>query len=825
MARAKEVVDLWRQKSQASAAINKQKKLAVIDGHLQLTNGARDLRQRHFHATNPPSLRAFTSPAPSSTTQPLPEHQAQGSSERHGSLTPEGKKQAAAAANALSGQNALFRSGSPSSKREASEKRWAAYASTPVAFNKKPVDWPVQESSKENAPPQISTHTKPLLQYFEQELSRLKSKSVRKAEPHQSGHSTTTGPAPLNEDQYAYARAYPEPAEPAEPAEPTDPFPLVNLKEALTTSADKFLRTFEGFATDIVSMASMAIQDSKTIAHDLNAITVTDDLVQFQQKLHEASNAAAAVMGRSTTQDPRKVSKASQTNENLGPSPTSCRVSAGPRDHEIKGNTGCTGSKSLDTHQDPRNKGPVKAPFEVESVVARRYVIYDNICGPCRLQYLVRWTNYGPEEDVWYDAENLLDCKNLVDAFELENPMRVHPEVFLDQPGLIGQTDDKFKAEREADVLHNRTAGDRMMACPRAPPSNPALVPPPPVQCHIPASKMPSTMSGINKEPVPRKNLRQCQSWHPSSDSDAASSRQFHLSPFTATKAEGPSVEPPSLHVNLDSTAQIEPVKPCLSKPPAVSSPEDPITHGFYPAPRDKSVRFSITDPWAEKEKAQAAWAASEPSPSCFDKGQYPLQRAETENLGSSSEASTSKPLSRSKSLESAIPCMPWDASDDYLDSLGEPAENWSNKGKKRAWRASSPLVQRRKVMHSRNSKAASVLRGGHGESSTSTAEAAIGGCDWMKEIDHAAKQLETTQFKEASVEPTTQGDAVGQQIEDCRVRLLEMGFSPNMAQDAAVHAKGDVSKAVDELEGDQVANEIFRTENGYWVPGGWQGI
>jgi hypothetical protein len=35
-----------------------------------------------------------------------------------------------------------------------------------------------------------------------------------------------------------------------------------------------------------------------------------------------------------------------------------------------------------------------------------------------KVQYLVRWKNYGPEDDTWMDVDELVDCTELVEDYE-----------------------------------------------------------------------------------------------------------------------------------------------------------------------------------------------------------------------------------------------------------------------------------------------------------------------------------------------------------------------------------------------------------------------
>ena len=55
---------------------------------------------------------------------------------------------------------------------------------------------------------------------------------------------------------------------------------------------------------------------------------------------------------------------------------------------------------------------PVEDQWEVAAIVKKRTTRR-------RQQYLVRWKNFGPEDDTWMDIDNLEDCAELVRDYEV----------------------------------------------------------------------------------------------------------------------------------------------------------------------------------------------------------------------------------------------------------------------------------------------------------------------------------------------------------------------------------------------------------------------
>lgn len=86
-------------------------------------------------------------------------------------------------------------------------------------------------------------------------------------------------------------------------------------------------------------------------------------------------------------------------------------------------------TQSAPETRSPREFSPKPASrknFTVEKLIARRYISYHAPRGPRITQYLVRWVGHGPEEDVWYDVESLVDCASLVDEYEARHPEYAH---------------------------------------------------------------------------------------------------------------------------------------------------------------------------------------------------------------------------------------------------------------------------------------------------------------------------------------------------------------------------------------------------------------
>ena len=68
--------------------------------------------------------------------------------------------------------------------------------------------------------------------------------------------------------------------------------------------------------------------------------------------------------------------------------------------------------------------------WEVEEVLSERYNKRRK-----RQEYLVKWKNFGPEQNTWEPSENLSHCQELLDDFRaLRNPVDVASTFFLPSP-------------------------------------------------------------------------------------------------------------------------------------------------------------------------------------------------------------------------------------------------------------------------------------------------------------------------------------------------------------------------------------------------------
>ena len=295
-------------------------------------------------------------------------------------------------------------------------------------------------------------------------------------------------------------------------------------------------------------------------------------------------------------------------------------------------------------------EGRDRSSFEADRILAKRYISYNSTSGPTKKQYLIHWVGHGAEHDVWYDAENLGGCKGLIDQFEeASGPGKAEkPELSLEEVYLI----------------HLRTAGDRMVASRRwehFPSTNAATAIPiraiPPTasasKCQdleesrsfrhalvddahckqmkkdsnpcgaleqLPTAGRTSSVEGVqaradDSRADAQSTLRHRKSWHPTSDQNysqraasptTAAERYPAMTSFEAAYA-GPLT---SKRRSLPSDGSLPSTSPDPARLQAGEHCRAWYEPSQQPYPKDKTVRFALTDPWMEKKRAQERWEA-----------------------------------------------------------------------------------------------------------------------------------------------------------------------------------------------------------------------
>ena len=276
--------------------------------------------------------------------------------------------------------------------------------------------------------------------------------------------------------------------------------------------------------------------------------------------------------------------------------------------------------------------------FEADKILAKRYISYNNVHGPSKKQYLIRWVGHGPEHDVWYDTENLGGCKGLVEQFE----KAALSKNFL--PTNLSRD--------ELHSIHLRTAGDRMVASRKweeteeiensrkfytdegyrqrrlrdlrkahakeieKAKASEDHVKAPAVAAR--ASSVEDLRTAASAQPNSQSTLRHRKSWHPTSTTTSmpraaspttAAERYPTLGTFEAAHHYGPVHDKGSCFPAINGWASSQ-MPWSLDYPQVEESRRAWFDQAGYPYPKDKSVRFDLTDPWAEKKLAQRQWQA-----------------------------------------------------------------------------------------------------------------------------------------------------------------------------------------------------------------------
>ncbi|KAL9051831.1 MAG: hypothetical protein Q9162_005772 [Coniocarpon cinnabarinum] len=287
-----------------------------------------------------------------------------------------------------------------------------------------------------------------------------------------------------------------------------------------------------------------------------------------------------------------------------------------------------------------------KTAFEADKILAKRYLSYNHMCGPTKLQYLIHWVGHGSEHDVWYDAENLGGCRGLVDLYERAL-----------QGKSVLRKDPLEPSKDELHAIHLRTAGDRTVASRKweeaweivkhreshmsaaalqkqhmTKVKTAAAEPAEPANVEARSSSLDTPSTGGPSVAGSQSTLRHRKSWHPSS---TPTPLHRAISPMAVAQEKYPAIAnfEAAHHQGKDDRRKSVPNFSSAPYPldfPQASDFSPARCESTFPGPstKDKSVRFAAAhDPWVEKEFAQAAWH---------------LKQDEEESLYGAPEASTS---------------------------------------------------------------------------------------------------------------------------------------------------------------------------------------
>lgn len=482
---SKPIQDIWRQRAAKSALELRQKTLAVVDGRVQIAQGpdkSQPIREDSLLGAKPPSLpESILQHSTGPIFLPSLTETERSCADENGSLTPEGKRQARTAAETLCRTLENTQSTqSQESKHDLHTRRWASYSNLSSSFDPDRASAEIIEQAEENlndtkhakeckpllgqfeeelakfvrpvpiTESEKSDHSQPLLALFEEELAKL----VKPA-PTESGNAgtirTQNPSSSSNHDQ--------DPQAPPYSAAPSGSSSFAETRRSMpqpsTTPGDvgEAVHNLFGGITQIVSSAlpiasrfagrEISIPPNVTEVHQKFTQNVSQTLkdidagiASLRSRLDERPRAPAGSQQRSTAFTADDLPE-------LAPSTTASNPPAGPTGDQ---------SRELDAKQQSPRKTSNKR-YKVSRIIGRRYIQYNDLMGPRKLQYLVRWDGRGPEEDVWYDADNLKSCIHLLHRYKKDNPERVG------HPLMIPSSEES----QEAEQLHIRTAGDRMI--------------------------------------------------------------------------------------------------------------------------------------------------------------------------------------------------------------------------------------------------------------------------------------------------------------------------------------------------------------------------
>ena len=589
-----------------------------------------------------------------------------------GSLTPEGNRQARAAAGILArAQETSQRPRTQEPKSESHTRRWASYSNLSGSFDLKPS---AGERTKEPQHPldsdKASDQSQPLLALFEQELARLVKPAVEDEAPGNLNHRAE------EQNKKEAATSTSTRVEVPDPVPGTSHRPHPNAADV----GDAVDSLFGG----ITQMVNSALPIASRITG--RELSIPPHITEAQQKLsenlsrtlHDLDSGIESLRNRL---DERASARSGPQTRSAAPFEDSLPEVAPETTEAPDGSSPETQEHSTKPEADEKTSTKTHGrQFKASKIVGRRYIQYNDLAGPRKLQYLVRWDGHGPDEDVWYDAENLGQLSHLLNRYIREHPER--------RAHLMSWSSQEYA---DAEELHSRTAGDRMITHKSwrgepAAASNKSdlqlnhglaeLVPGSyTADQHLPnlrgkvagtgprgphattTTKSDVTMiqDQIEEEAlawgqgrsIPEDALHGSlprPSWHRHSANAMDNTRGFQFSP-SAIMAKYPPVSSleRAAHHGISPPTSFGPDRKAVYIQPNTNLPYKGLRHDIHPEPKEKSVRFSEADPWQEKDKAQKAWRVASYSPSKdweTEKTQnVPAQNPTTQPISTSSSA------------------------------------------------------------------------------------------------------------------------------------------------------------------------------------------
>lgn len=549
----RQVLDHWRQRLNTQPSDVKQQRLGVVDGKVQVVRDLVDAPSAHakyYESTNPPLLRNSADWCNSSISN------GSGGVDQKFTLTPEGTRRAQAAAKSMAQAQVAGKCQEMPDKEPASSatNRWASYSNLSGSFDQKSAATRDASNSSHQTISGDTSDSQPLLKLFEAELAKIMKPSTEMDKPvsrsddleatspdHDSKPSTSCKASREHPKQDSIGRSCHSFG---------DMDATVNkLFDGLAQMSSSALPLASRIAGREITLPPNVLESHRCFVDNLSRTfrQVDSKLASLRSELYNGKPASIKIEKPPADKSSTKANDVSKDTFEEPPIDSPAQ----------NGNTRAAGSQT-EVMGGPSKKA-TKKQYKVSKIVARRYVVYNDMHGPRRLQYLVRWNGSGQEEDVWYDAENLYGCKDVIDRF---NALR--PETY----SFATRRDPK--EEEESLDLHCRTAGDRMIAHSRAMPAALSSAKEQTETGSKPDSKVNITEKLSNK-PLERHVLE---------DQVPFKDQSCHLSPYSEwtclseDRLRGPQFSPSAAMSKFPPVSALDPFM-CPELPPKMT-PADP---------------------------------------------------------------------------------------------------------------------------------------------------------------------------------------------------------------------------------------------------------